>query len=154
MLTPTVRIWMIGESLTLITLTPQTLTAGVMADGTPVDLLGEIMSVEVTTESVNQDIRPVTEPGINEYPISHGDSLRIGVLQYEGSLNKLQNAVRTTVSRRFKVAYEQEGEVITGYYTFRRWTGGITDRGQNAAVADFGPCKPEGVAQVTYVASS
>jgi hypothetical protein len=139
---------LLGEDLTAITITPVTAidhTTGAMTLGAAVDLVGVILETDATLQIINQDIRPVNEPGMNEVPISSGRTLRIAVIQE--FVSPINQVVEDTLTRRFQVHRLEGGEDRLGYYTLRNWNGGIKDRGMNPAVLELGPCKPKGVPQ-------
>lgn len=148
---------LLGEDLTVITVQPLSVdnATGDLSDlGSSIDLVGMIMEVDPTEESINQDMRPVNEPGINMVPVSHGTFLRLAVIQDKGvtQLTK-RTQLSETPSRRFRISTVMGGEQEDTYATFRRRNRGIKDRGMNLAVFEFDPMKPRNASQVTYTAN-
>lgn len=145
---------LLGEDLTAITVTPQTVASnGDMSNGTTYNLLAWILSVNQTLEQPAEDIRPVWETGINMVPIGvGGDSVVIAAIARSDADNDLRTACRanTGSDRRFLIAWTHGTEADSGYFTFLRLGYAIDGHGQQVQTAEFGPCKPTGAAQVTY----
>lgn len=148
----------LGTALTAVGIAPVTIgAAGALTTGTRVNLEALIGGLENTFRSINEDIRPLWDPNINEVPIASGDEPRLIVMKNSLSADVASQAIRNNApvnggSGRFLIDWTFGKMSFSCYGTYREVRDGFTERGENTQEIQFGPMSPGGaLKQMTVV---
>lgn len=145
---PGVTPWKLAQHTTVVTVIGQTPAAnGVFVAGASYALVTLLDELEHNVEEEAEDVRPITNPQINEMLLSSGNAVRLVTLKRSDTA-----ALLHLIKKNYPYAYllwTEGTETFAGYYRVGRMSGGTRGRGKQVAQLEFRPCDPN-QAQVAH----
>lgn len=136
----TIPQWLLGRHLTAVVLTPMTVAVdGTLTAQTPQNITFYTQSIELESEVLGEDIRPVNSPIANFVGHTEDSTLTLEILLHQAGAGTPSNPVASVMATHnvFEISFTRGGSTWAGTFARQSLRDGVRSRGRNVSVAVF-----------------